>query len=250
MKLRRFVVLLLVLALMLAGCGGAEVLDDSAVRGHADALMGAFLADDYDACRAIVAPSVADTDLQGIFPAITAELADLGAYEMTAVGWNKKLTGGQDQTTVQYLVSGEGGKYYLFATVIEGVEGLAGFQIAEAEADAEPTEPDGLIHRVVMAFGILILVFVAWMVIDCARRPMKRKWLWMLLIILGAVVLSLSFRDGGVSFRYQLGLYLGLTSLTTYPAGGFMVRLFVPVGAIVYFLKRKQLGVDKENEAE
>lgn len=246
MKLRRFLAVLLVLALMLAGCT-EEMIDDSAIRADAEVLLAAFMNDDYDACRAVVDASVADADLEAIFPAIAAELADLGDHEMTVVGWNKKLTGDQDQLTVQYLVSGEGGKYYLYVTEVDGLEGLAGFQIAEAEADAEPTDPAGPVHRVFTVVGIAVLCFVAWMVIDCARRKMKRKWLWIPLIVLGAVILTFTVRDGGMSFRYNIGFYLGLTSLATYAAGGFQVKLFIPVAAIVYFLKRKQLTITEES---
>lgn len=244
MKLRRFLAVLLVLVLMLAGC--SEVFDDSEIRADAEVLLAAFVNDDYDACRAVVNGYVSDADLEAIFPSIAEVMKELGPYEMTAVGWNKKVSGGESLKSVQYLISGENGKYYLYVTAEDSQEGIAGFQISAAEEDAEPTAPEGLVHRVFTGVGIVVLCFVAWMFIDCARRKMKRKWLWLILIAVGAVVLSFTVRDGGVSFRYNIGLYLSMTSLTTYAAGGFKVQLYIPVAAIVYFFKRKELTAKEE----
>lgn len=245
MKMRRFFALLLVIVLMLAGCG-EDVFDDTALRADAEVLMAAFLNDDYDGCFAVVENAVSDGELRQIFPAIVEELRDLGEYEMTAVGWNRKITGDRDQKSVNYLVSGEGGKYYLSVTKVEGIEGLAGFQISAAEADAEPTRQAGPVNWIVTIIGFAVLGFVIWMVVDCVRRKMKRKWLWIPLVLLGSVVLTLALRDGGMNFRYNIGLYLGVSSLVNYQAGGFMLKLYIPLGAIVYFMKRKQLTAAEE----
>lgn len=246
MKLRKFLAVLLVLVLMLAGCDAAEMIDDSAIRADAVVLLESFVNDDYDACRAVVNAYVTDEDLEAFFPAIAAELKDLGAYEMTAVGWNKKMSNGETLTSVQYLISGESGKYYLNVYVEEGMEGIAGMQISSAEEDAAPTTPAGPVHYVFTAVGLAVLGFVAWMVIDCALRKMKRKWLWIILILMGCLLLTFTMQDGSVNFKFNIGLYLGVTSLTTFAAGGFKVQLYIPIAAIVYFFKRKELTAKEE----
>lgn len=244
MKLRKFLALLLVLVLMLAGC--SEVFDDSAIRADAEVLLTAFINDDYDACRAVVNAYVADEDLQAIFPSIAEVMKELGAYEMTAVGWNKKVSDGESLKSVQYLITGEAGKYYLYVSTVDGQEGIAGFQISAAEEDAAPTTPAGPVHYVFTAVGFAVLGFVAWMVIDCALRKMKRKWLWIILILMGCLLLTFTMQDGSVNFKFNIGLYLGVTSLTTFAAGGFKVQLYIPVAAIVYFFKRKELTAKEE----
>lgn len=246
MKLRRFLAVLLVLVLMLAGCNAAEMIDDSAIRADAEVLLAAFVNDDYDACRSVVNGYVADEDLEAIFPSIAEVMKELGGYEMTAVGWNKKVSDGQSLKSVQYLISGESGKYYLYVSTVDGQEGIAGFQISAAEADAEPTTPAGPVHYVFTAVGFAVLGFVAWMVIDCALRKMKRKWLWILLILMGCLLLTFTMQGGSVNFKFNIGLYLGVTSLTTFAAGGFKVQLYIPIAAIVYFFKRKELTAKEE----
>ena len=160
---------------------------------------------------------------------------------MTAVAWRRTTSDGEEVTTIQYLVSGEGGKFYLDVAKLTGTEGLSGFQITEAEADAEATTPSGLIHRVFSAVGFLTMIFALWMAVDCARRKMKFKWLWLPLIVLGMTMFSLTMGDGGMSWRFNVGVYLGMTNLKTFVAGGFRATVYVPIVAIVYFFKRKDL---------
>ncbi len=251
MKLRKWIVALLVLVLVLSGCNSvSEVIDDSDIRTDAQALLEAFVADDYAACRALLDENVTDADLESIFPAIHHALEELGAYEMTAVNWDRKITNEQNVTAIRYLIEGGSGKYYLTVSKLAGREGLSGFQITDAEADAEPTTPTGPIHWVFTAIGAAVLIFVIWMFVDCARRKMKRKWLWLPLILLGTVLLTLTMRGGNMAFNFKIGLYFGMTSLTTFARGGFKVMLYVPLGAIVYFYKRRDLTIRPEQAPE
>lgn len=251
MKLKKWFAAVLALMLLLTGCSAvSEAIDDSAIRADAEVLLESFVADDYDTCRAVLDENVTDEDLESIFPAIHNVVKELGSYEMTAVAWDRKISNEQDVTAIQYLIEGESGKYYLSVSKLAGQEGLSGFQIEGAEADAEPTTPAGPVHWVFMAIGAAVMIFVIWMVVDCARRKMKRKWLWLILILCVTVLLTLTMRGGNVGFNFRIGLYLGMTSLTTFARGGFKLMIYVPLGAIVYFFKRKDLSLKEESDAE
>ena len=242
MKLKRLLAVLLVLVLMLSACSElSEAIDDTAIRTEAEALLTAFVRKDYAACRTLVSQDVSDAELEDILEAIHTEVKDLGSWEMTAVAWRRAMSEGKDVTTIQYLVSGEGGKYYLDVAKLADTQGLSGFQITEAEADAEATTPSGLVHRVFTVVGFLTMIFALWMAVDCARRKMRFKWLWLPLIVLGMIVLTLTMKDSDMSWRFNVGLYLGMTNLKTFAAGGFRATVYVPLAAIVYFFKRKDL---------
>lgn len=82
--------------------------------------------------------------------------------------------------------------------------------------------------------------FCVWMIVDCARRNMARKWLWILIILSG---FSLS-----VTFGYEFGMNFGLVfalpfssvsadSLTT------TIKAALPLGAFVYCILRGKLTV-------
>ena len=245
--MKKFVVLFLVMALLLTGC--SEVTDDPAIRADAELLLNAFVAADLEVCRAVVSANVSDEDLQNVFEPVCAELAGLGAYEMTAVNWKRTVSNDSDVTVIRYLIQGEGGNFYMDVAKTAGVDGVSGFQFSAAAANAEPTTAMGTVHYIFAFLGAAVLAFTLWMAWDCFRRKVKRKWLWILLILLGMAMFTFTMRDGGVNFRFSVGLHLGMTKLDTFAAGGFRFTAYIPVAAIVYFFKRKSLTPKvEENE--
>ena len=247
--MKKFLVVILVLALLLTGCSGlSEAIDDASIRPQAQALLDSFITGDLAGCRALLDENVSDEQLEAYFSAIHLELKDLGPYEMTAVSWDRQITEEADMTSIRYLIEAENMKIYLAVSTLAGSEGLSGFRLEDAGADAEPTGPMGPAHWIFLAVGIAVFGFIVWMFVDCARRKMKRKWLWLPLILLGALVLTLGSKNGSINFNFRIGLYLGLTNLTTFVRGGFRVMLYVPLGAIVYFFQRKALTIRTESE--
>ena len=246
---KKLLAVFLVFALLLTGCSGvSEAIDDASIRPLAQALLDSFVADDLAGCRALLDENVSDEQLEAYFSAIHLELKDLGPYEMTAVSWNRNITDEEDLTSIRYLIEAENMKLYLMVSMFTGSDRLSGFKLEDAENTAEPTLPMGPVHWIFLAVGAAVLGFVIWMFVDCARRKMKRKWLWLPLILLGALVLTLVCKNGGINFNFRIGLYLGLTNLTTFVRGGFRVMLYVPLGAIVYFFQRKALTIRTESE--
>lgn len=251
MKLKKWFAAVLVLALLLTGCAdGIVEIDDSALRPNAEVLLNSFVANDQAACRGVLDENVSGEDLEGYFTAIHTELKDLGSYEMTAIAWDRKIMNEEDVTGIRYLIEGEGGKYYLTVSMQAGRDKLSGFRIEAAEADAEPTTGAGPLHWVVTAIGGAVMAFVFWMVVDCARRKMKRKWLWILLILGLMVILTLRVQGSDLGFNFHFGFFPGMTGLSTFLRGGFKLTVYVPLGAMVYFFKRKELTLQEESHAE
>ena len=237
--MKKFVVLFLVLALLLTGC--TEITDDPAIRADAEVLLNAFVAADFDACRSVVGANVSDADLQNIFEPVCAELAGLGAYEMTAVAWKRTVSDGSDVTVIQYLIQGEGGNFYMDVAKNAGESGLGGFQFSAAAANAEPTTAMGTVHYMFAFLGAALIVFTGWMALDCFRRNVKYRWLWIVLILLGMAMFTFTMTDGSLRWNFAVGLHLGMTKLDTFATGGFRFTAYIPVAAIVYFFKRKSL---------
>lgn len=249
MRKNKLLALLLVLVLVLAGCG--ESIDDSAIRAEAAAVMDGMIAGDYEACRANISSRISDAELTEAFEQLSPNMARLGEYELNLVEWKRNISGDVDQTAIRYLVVTEQGNYQLDVTKIAGETGLVGFFISDAEEETvRAAEPAGVAHWIFLAAGLLGAAFVIWMIVDCARRKMKRKWLWILLSLLGTVLLTVSLESGSFKFQFNIGLYLGTTSLTTYMDGAWLAQIYVPVGALVYFFKRKSLTQTEEANGE
>lgn len=248
MKKNRIIVLLLILALVLTGC--TEMIDDSAVRPDAEKLVEAFVQGDYQTCRMYLNEYVSDEDLQQFFPAISAELADLGEYTMTVVNWEFHTKNGETTSGYRYQIDGEGGSYYLDLTVLDGTPGFAGCFVSLAEDAAAPQTTWGIVNWLFLAVGLVGLAFVIWMVVDCAKRKMKRKWLWILLILFLTILLTFTTNESSSNFRFNLGAFLGVTGITTYASGAFEVNVYIPIGALVYFFKRRALTLPEPAPVE
>lgn len=68
-----------------------------------------------------------------------------------------------------------------------------------------------------MTYGVIVFVFVLIMIIDCIRRSVKNKLVWILIILLGS---------------------------------GYVYRLLIPVGAVLYLCLRKKLAREAEADKD
>ena len=123
----------------------------------------------------------------------------------------------------------------------EGMRGLYSFRMGEIEF-AVPRNNASLFWRVVLyVISLLFLAFVVWMIVDCARRPMKR-W-WKVLCIFGILwLLECYWVSGGGYSSLYWDFVLPPTWMEMSLIGGlFEFRGLIPFGAILYFVMRKWL---------
>ena len=98
-----------------------------------------------------------------------------------------------------------------------------------------------------------IIVFTVFMVIDCAKRRIKLKVLWMF-VLFAAMTYSASI-GGEFSLGYELGVTLEPSYIEAYPVFETIdIYISVPAGAIIYFFVREHLPTKppkkkKEEEA-
>ena len=87
------------------------------------------------------------------------------------------------------------------------------------------------------------------MAVDCLRHKFKGRIGWLLVILLVSSLIRLSFSGGKLSLHFNFGVYLYSTALLRESTGAVLLRLYVPVGAIVYWFRRKKLhSSGKDNQ--
>lgn len=233
-------IVLALLTVLLAGC--SLDLDDAEIRAETETVLDALIAGDYGQVRAGLSQRIGDAELKDAFAGMSREVAQIGAYEMSAIQWKRQVQNGEDWTAIRYLVTAGQTKFCIDVTKVAGEPGLAGFLLKQADAEtALVKEPMGPAHWLVLLLGIGAGVFAVWMVVDCVRRTMKRKWLWCLMILFVTGLLTITFGDGRFAMNVKAGLYYGLSSLAVYTARGVELRIYVPVGAVIYCCMRKKL---------
>ncbi len=245
--MKRIVCILVLLALLLTGCGPRELnIDDSEFRPSATAMLDGLLEGDYAACRAVMTRQVDDASLRAAVEQMSGLLAEVESYSLTPVGWNKKVTNGTGMSSLRYEMQTEAGDYYVELVLVEGVDGLAGFHITPIEHTTVTGNPGTMkgadaLQWLVLLFGVAEYGFVIWMAVDCLRRKPKAKVGWLLLILLISSIFTLTITSGRLSFNFNFGIYLHLSTLLKDSAGAIQLKLFVPLGAIVYWFRRKKL---------
>ena len=246
--MKRILCIFVLLALLLTGCGPRDVtIDDSAFLPGTTAMLDAILAEDFAGCRAVMTEQVDDESLRGALDQMGQLLEGVESYTLKPVGWRKNVTNGISQSTVRYEMQTNLQTYYVDAVLVEGMDGLAGFHITPIQQNTvtgTPANMQGasLMQWLVLLIGVAEWAFVVWMAVDCLRRKPKRKIGWLLLILLVSGIFTLTVAAGKVSFNINAGIYLHLSGLLSDSAGSMMLKLYIPIGAIVYWFRRKKLN--------
>ena len=103
---------------------------------------------------------------------------------------------------------------------------------------------------VIFAAAVLAVSLTLFALVACIReKGVRRKWLWILFIIVGFGQLSTNWATGAVN--YQL-IYFSLFSAGAFAPlyGPWTISTSVPVGAIVFLLRRRKLRRGPGSPAE
>lgn len=248
--LKSVLLLLLTAALLvsLAGCGELKIEDNERIRPGVDAMLTALLAGDEEAGYAAVCHEIGRKEFVIAFAQMQELISGVETYELTPIQYNFRSTNGTRAEQMVYRLTTNAGTYVVSAVVMEGYQGLTSFHIAPEEHTplsytGMPGHMEGanLGQWIVLILGLLGWAFVLWMAVDCCRRKIRRKWLWLIVIILGGVLLTLSASATSMNFRFNVGLHLRLSSWIFYGDGTSQLQVLVPVGALIYLLRRKKL---------
>ena len=218
----------------------------------AEQFMGHVMTNDYDAAYGMVKATVTDPDFQTYWKDIRQAAEGAGSYELEQIGWQINTVNGVTDRTTAYRVYLDNERTVLLRVMTrEGIEGIAGIHfsdITEFLASTEAFVPTAQI--ILWVFSGLGMAFTLWMLVDCLRRKMKYKVVWVLLILFS---LCLTFTVGETSnFSFNVGLFFQPSTITADPGlVAVVTKLVIPVGAILYLCLRKHFIVEKpaaENE--
>ncbi len=100
-----------------------------------------------------------------------------------------------------------------------------------------------VLNIVLGVYSLLTLGFCIWMIVDCVRRRIRKKALWIIAILLGVSFTVLTGMTG-ISFAFMIGLLLQRSGAAiNFAYLAISTKVIIPVGAIVYFCLRKRLTI-------
>jgi hypothetical protein len=133
----------------------------------------------------------------------------------------------------------------------DGVSTIIGFNIYPLSDSLENLNKFTLagknfLQDVTLVFAILIPVFTLYALVLCIRTKMeKRKWLWIIFILIGIGKFTVNWTTGQWNFAPLSFQLFGAGSFAP-PYGAWLISISLPLGAILFLLRRKNHVVSVE----
>ena len=242
------------LAVLLCFSGCAKLLqgmENPEVREDTCAMLDAVLADDLDAAYAMVSQVSTREEFVPVYEQWTDFLGGAADYELKLLSYytNTSVSGGENTVTVQavYEMNTESARA-IVAVLVDSQLGITGFQVAPYEQtdyyytgllghmeDADIVQW-GLLLSNVVAIGLTVIALV-----DCCRHSVKKKGLWITVLILGFMTVSVKTAASTFGLHFSFGWLLYYAALVRYGGGTTILRILVPVGAVAYLIARRKI---------
>lgn len=255
MKKMLMCLLLALLCLCLSACsvmteGVLSAVTDKAEETGAGKLTRQFIdglfADDLALSHAAMVQEVTLPMMQEAFAPMRGLLpADADGYALTPTHWSMQTDNGVTRHTFQFLLTASERHYIVEAQLLQGRPGLYNIHLQEIDPAAapQPAAPQGssvLWDALSLLLTVGAFALIIWALADCLKRNLRRRWLWLLLILFGSVLLSIVAANTRLNFGFRLGLFLSMSQIAL-SGGGFGAKVIVPVGAIVYLSLRHRI---------
>jgi hypothetical protein len=124
---------------------------------------------------------------------------------------------------------------------VEGYEGIYLINFKDTEWVTNKAETITPFNIALIILSIFEIAFSVWMLVDCIKRKVAKKPLWILLILFG-IKLSLTITPERFNFNWSFGLFLQISGVYGDIYQNLITAsLLLPIGAVVYFIVRKHI---------
>jgi len=238
--------LLLCAALPLSACAPVE--DSQQARALGEAWIEYVIAEDKEAAYGMVSDLCSREEFSELWEYMRNAVGDSHEYEIKQTGWHWKSENGIAHSTVTYEITTDADRLlYLDILLADGREDLIGLYCVDSTDYADSTSALSVLGVLVTVIALAVAAFVIWMLLDCIKRPIKNKVLWIVVILLWLTV-TVTYGASTFNFNFSVRIPLALSSLKrNLYAQVVTFNLAVPVGALIYFFKRKTLPL-KESD--
>lgn len=203
--------------------------------------MEKVMANDFESAFGMVKATVEREDFTAYWVEIQAAVEGATTYELENTGWNINSTNGLTTRSTTYNVTLDNGRTVLLRVVTQSdTEGIAGIQFKDITGFLESSNRAIPTVRIILwVVAALSMAFTVWMLIDCIRRKMKYKAIWIILILMG---IALTVTVGEVAnLNFTVGLFFSLPKIEMDASRVSVVaKTVLPVGAILYLCLRNR----------
>jgi hypothetical protein len=236
---------------VLSGCDQATLMkkmtpqeDEAITRRYVDDLRQ----NRFDQIEQDLNPGLKDSNMHGTLASIAAMFPAQEPVSTKVVGFRSFL--GNDRRT-EITLEYEFPQKWLLAEVVTqqsgGVRTIVGFHVTPIADSLENLNRFTLAGKSTSQYAILSLAVLAplfslYVFVVCIKTTMgKKKWLWLIFILLGIGKFIVNWTTGQV-FLTPLAIQLPAAGANAQLYGPWLVYVSMPLGAIIFLIMRKSLA--------
>ena len=245
-------VIILMVLILCSGCTAVlQELENAEVRQSTEKMLDALIADDFQTAYMLVNNICTEEDFKPTFTQMQQLLGNVDTYELKllSIYTNSSVTNGQRLSSVSsvYEMTTKSSRVIVSIRMDDQV-GLSSFYLTPYEkTDYYFT---GTLNSIKDSTGaqwgflllnVIAIGFALFALVDCTRQKIKKKALWILLLLLGFVSLGATISPTSFRLNFNIGWITAYSALIRYGSGTVTLRLMLPVGTIIYFAMRRSL---------
>ena len=245
-------VIILTVLMLCSGCTALlQELENAEVRQSAEAMLDALIANDFQTAYSLVNKICTEEDFKPAFTQMQELLGNADTYELKllSIYANSTVTNGQNISSVSsvYEMTTKSGRVIVSIRIDDQAELNTFYLTPYEKSDYYFT---GTLKSMKDATGaqwgflllnVIAIGFTVFALVDCSRQKIKKKALWILLLLIGFVSLSTTISSTSFKLNFNAGWITAYSALIRYGSGTVVLRLMLPVGAIIYFAMRRSL---------
>jgi len=146
--------------------------------------------------------------------------------------------------------------FFIFAIRAEDNNiSVTGFDARKVEASLKEIHSFSLINKPIQNYLFLILAilsvgFVIFSLISVIRTPLKRKWLWVIGVLITFIKFKVNWSTGVFAFQLLSFQFLGAGLTKAGPYAPWTLTFSLPIIAIIYWVKRNKNEFDSDKKLE
>jgi hypothetical protein len=253
----------IVLLLLIFGCDQREMMEKLAPQEkveEAKNYIAQLREGKYDQIDKDMDPSIKTGDMKKVFDSMAAIIPPGEPVSVKIVGAHINNMFGNGSATQDTNITFEyqfPEKWLLINVVTRKIgdkQTIMGFRVQPIGDSLENTNRFSLagktpLHYAMLALASLIPLFIVGTLVLCAMTKMeKRKWLWIIFILCGVGQFAMNWTTGETLFNPIYFSLLG-AGVFSFPYGPWTVSISLPLGAIIFLIRRKRLSKPAQLEA-
>jgi len=246
--------LVILACLLLAGCDQQAVIEKFVPKDD-DAFARRFLelvrTGDYAAASQMLDLSQQGKKSEAGLRSLNTVLAHGGQLSVEVIGFNisSNLSGGNKLMDLSYQIRFAdmyaAGDVVIQHTAAGGATILgAHFQLLPdslKEINRFTFSGKSIVHYLIFAICIAAPVLIIFALIACIRTPIRKKWLWIIFILMGFGQFQFAWTSGQLGVRLFYFTILGAGVMRSSSYASWIFSFSAPLGAILFLALRRKL---------